>query len=435
MNKLLFSMLFLPLYLFSAELNISKSYDEGLKYYKTNNFKKSYAVFYDIYLQKLDDTTFNFYFGRSAYETGHYAMALAAFERVEIQDGSNLRNRLEMARTYYMLKMYEDAEIAFKDVLANPNIPDNIRKNIELSLSRVSKVQEKSFTYITTFMNVLYDSNVNFGSLGDYQYGGSTLSKINTHDDGAVEAFASVNNIYDIGDKNGFALKNGISIFAKEYFTEDDYNTLYLSYMPSLLYKETKFTSELALGVDLLTLGRENYLNTFSIAPSLQYNHTISFRSLFYMKYQYKRFMQDYQKGLNANHYELAYGVQDILTPRSFIQSNFYFINESKDTNKDSSIYVDFNEYKLNLSYANQFTSRYSIDLYGQIRARDYKEYSEGFDSKREDIGGLVNANFTFIIIPTLTANLKTSYEYVNSNQDRFSYEKYIISAGISKTF
>ncbi len=433
-NKLIFLFLF-PLYIFASEQKEHNPYKDGLVYYQEKNFQQSYELFHAIYLKHLSDLEFNFRFGRSAYETGHYEMALAAFERVEIVDTANIRNKLEMARTYYMLKMYEDAQIAFKDVLANPNIPSNIRKNIELSLSRVSKVQQKSFTYITTFMNILYDSNVNYGSLGDYQYGGSKLSKIDERSDGAVEIYANINNIYDIGDKNGFAVKNGLSLFAKEYFTEEDYNTVYLSYTPSLLYRETKYSTELALGIDLLTLGREKYMNLFSINPSMQYNHTISFRSLLYMKYQLKKFLQDSQKGLDANRFEIAYGIQKILSPRSFIQSNLFFINENKDRDNEDNIYVDFNEYKLNLTYANQLTSLYGINLYGQMRARDYKEYSQGFNSKREDIGALVNVNFTFSIMPTLSANLKTSYEYVNSNQDRFSYEKYIISAGISKTF
>ncbi|CAI6146612.1 MAG: hypothetical protein SPLUMA1_SPLUMAMAG1_00328 [uncultured Sulfurimonas sp.] len=70
-------------------------------------------MFSTLYFSKLSDAKLNFYLGGSAYETGHYEMALATFERVEILDSGNLRNKLEMARTFFMLKMYEDSESTF----------------------------------------------------------------------------------------------------------------------------------------------------------------------------------------------------------------------------------------------------------------------------------------------------------------------------------
>jgi len=38
-------------------------------------------------------------------------------------------------------------------------------------------------------------------------------------------------------------------------------------------------------------------------------------------------------------------------------------------------------------------------------------------------------------IIPKLNFKLSTSYEYVGSNQDRFSYKKYTLSTGLVATF
>jgi tetratricopeptide (TPR) repeat protein len=147
----------------SSKSDLNLQYSKALQAYKAKNFGTSYEIFSKLYLSRLSDAKLNFYFGRSAYETGHYEVALAAFERVEMLDPGNLRNRLEMARIYYMLKMYEDAELAFKEVLANPNIPQNVRTNIELYLSRATKAQKKSFTYATVNLDFLYDSNVNYG--------------------------------------------------------------------------------------------------------------------------------------------------------------------------------------------------------------------------------------------------------------------------------
>jgi hypothetical protein len=423
----------LPFALLANPQEDTKVYKQALTLYEQKSFSDSYLLFKKLYLTHLSDVNFNFYFGRTAYETGHYEMALAAFERVEMQDNTNLRNRLEMARTYFMLKMYEDSENAFKEVLANPNIPQTLRTNIELSLSRVSKVQQKSFTYAQVMLNLLYDSNVNYGSLGDIHYGGQQLDRVEPSSDLAAEFYANIVNIYDIGSKNGFALKNSLSFYMKEYFDEDDYSMQYFSYMPALVYKETKYTAEFILIADAMRLGSQHYLDSFGLMPKLQYNHTPTLLSLAFFKYQSKQFQQKAQENLDASWYELSYGLQKILSPRSYLQGTFYFITQDKKGGDN--IYVDFQEYKADVTYANHITSLLTINGYGEFRVRDFSEYSSGFNSLRSDVGGRVNAGVSMKITPTFQANFKGSYEYIDSNQDRFSYDKYTLSAGLIKTF
>jgi len=422
--------LIFPIYLFSAQTD---SYLEALKYYQKKDFKSSYAIFKKIYLEHLTDVKLNFYFGRSAYETGHYRAALSAFERVGILDETSIRNKLEMARTYFMLKMYEDSELAYREVLENPNIPDNIRTNIELSLAKVSKVQKKSFTYATVMLDYLYDSNINYGSLGNYQYGGAILGKIESVSDTAIQAFANIVNIYDIGYKNGFAIKNSFSIYSKDYIDYNAYNVLYLSYNPSLIYKETLYTAELVAGFDTMELGKKKYLSSVSLKPRLEFNHSHTLRSIAHFKYQRKKFEREAQQDLDSNRYELSYGLQNILTPRSFVQGNFIALKEKKI--RGTNLYVDFDEVKLNLTYANQFTKKYSFNFYTEGRSRMYKDHSSGFGSVRDDLGITGTVGLSMTIVPTLRVRFSNTYEYVNSNQDRFSYQKTTTLLGLNKTF
>ena len=410
-----------------------KSYKEGMSYYKKHDFKNSYEIFSKIYLENLNDINFNFYLGQSAYETGNYENALAAFERVEMQDASNLRNRLEMARTYYMLKMYEDSENAFRDVLEDPNIPTNIRRNIELSLSRVSKVQQKSFTYASIMMDVLYDSNLNYGSLGSYQYAGGTTPAVDSISDSALEAYVNVVNIYDLGGKGGYAVKNSFSLYLKDYSNYNDYNILYLAYTPSLIYQTTKYVAELAVTLDTMELGKKKYLSSISVLPKFEYNHTNTLRSIMYFKYQRKEFQREAQKDFDADRLELSYGLQDILSPQSYIEGNIFAINENSI--QGSKLNVNFDELKFNTTYVNQFTPRYALNLFAQIRDRHYQYHSSGFNNKRQDIGGYRSADLSITIIQKVRFKLRYSYEYVDSNQDRFTYQKYTVSAGIVTTF
>lgn len=429
----LFLLLFIPIYLFAFTSKVNIFYKEGLDAYKEHDFKTSYTLFQKIYLKNLSNINFNFYFGRSAYETGHYETALAAFERVSMLDNTNIRNKLETARTYFMLKMYADAENLYREVLSNPSLPKNIRKNIELSLSKVSKVQKKSFTYATLMLNTLYDSNINYANFKQFSYNGLLLPQGTRLSDTALQIFANVTNIYDIGEKNGFALKNSFSFFSKNYKHHKDFNINYITYNPSLIYKVTHYTAELVGGIDMLQLAGKKYLSSFSIMPYFEYNHTPTLHSIASFKYQRKTFSQIAQKDLDADRFEFMYALQNILTPRSYVQVNLYGATEHRLRGRN--LYVDFNEEKLHLEYANQFSRSFAVDIFGELCKRNYKDFSIGFQSTRKDFSKNIGIGINYQIIPKLNARLSSSYEYIDSTQDQFTYQKQITSVSLIKTF
>lgn len=421
-----------PLHLLALEPQ--EIYTQASDAYKTKDFKTSYKLFSKLYMTHLSDADLNFKFGISAYEIGNYDMALAAFERVEVLEPTNIRNKLEKARTYFMLKMYEDAEIGFKEVLSNPLLPQNVRKNIELYLSRVIKEQKKSFTYVTLNLNTLYDSNVNSAPMDDtYNIGITEYATAEEKADGAVELSAGIVNIYDIGEAGGFAIKNRATLYTKRHFKEDEYDINYFSYMPSLLYKFTKYTFEMAGGVDAMTLGEKSYLQTLSLMPRFEYEHTSSLRSSLHFRYQLKDFKQSAQKDLDADHYELSYGLQSILSPRSYVQANITALQEEK--RHGSRIDVDYDEYRVDAAYGEQFTPTYGAEIYAQIRKREYDDYSTLFNSTRDDIGKSIGVGLSIKMVETLLLKLGVRYDRVDSNQDVFSYDKHTLSAGVVKTF
>ncbi|MDD2448357.1 MAG: surface lipoprotein assembly modifier [Sulfurimonas sp.] len=433
MKKILIIILLtIPLHLLAIEQK--EIYIQATDAYKAKDFKTSYSLFSKLYITNLSDANLNFMLGVSAYEIGNYNIALAAFERVEMLDPANLRNKLEKARTFYMLKMYENAELSFKEVLSNPLIPQNVRENIEIYLSRMIKEQKKSFTYVTLNINTIYDSNVNNAPIDDtYNIGITRYATAKEKSDGAVETSVGITNIYDIGEANGFALKNKAFVYIKRHFQRDEYDINYFSYMPSLLYKYTKYTFEMAGGVDAMTLGDKSYLQTLSLMPRFEYEHSQTLRSLTHFRYQVKEFKQESQKDLNANHYEISYGLQSILTPRSYIQANITGVQEKKK--RGTRVDVDYEEYKFDVAYANQITPTYGAELYSQIRKREYNDYSGLFNSKRDDLAKSVGVGLSVRMFEDLLLRFNARYDRVDSNQDVFSYEKYTLSAGVVKTF
>jgi hypothetical protein len=433
-KKIIVFMLIFPTYLLA--LDFSQTYLDAMKAYKAKDFQTSYTLLSKLYLTNLSDVNLNFSLGMSAYETAHYEIALAAFERVEMLSPTNLRNKLEKARTYFMLKMYEEAELSFRVVLNNPQIPKNVRTNIELYLAQVAGVQKKSFTYATVNLDWIYNSNVNTRSLDDTidtSYGPLKVPE-DKLSDSALQFSADIVNIYDIGVTNGFALKNSGSVYIKDYNKENDYNIAYAAYTPSLVYKYTKYTAEMIFGIDTMSLAKNSYLNTLYLMPRFEYAHSNMLKSIAYFKYQRKNFQQSAQSDLDANHYELSYGLQNILTPRSYVQANVTAIKEKK--RQGSSPNVDYKEYKLDAIYSNQFTPTYGIELYGEIKKRNYDDLSPLYNfTRRDDTSKTISASISAKVLQTLRVHVKALYSRVDSNQNVFSYQKYTMSLGVTKTF
>jgi tetratricopeptide (TPR) repeat protein len=413
-----------------ANSDLSTKYNSAIASYNKKDFQTAYKLLSQLYLSKLSDAKLNFYLGRAAYETGHYEIALAAFERVENLDPGNLRNRLEMARTYFMLKMYEDAENTFKEVLENRNIPDNVRRNIELYLAKVTKIQQKSFTYANVTLDWIYDSNVNYSANRNFDYG--TISILSDEkSDSAMQLYGDIVNIYDIGEKNGFAIKNRFVGFIKDYRREDNYNLDYIAYNPSLLYKYTKHTIDFGIGIDNLRIAHYTYLQSSYILPRYEYAHTTTLRSIVYFKYQRKNFLQN--RDLDANHYELAYSLQNILSPRSYIQVGIDGIKEKK--RQGDRYDVNYDEYKIDLTYAKQFTPIIGSEFYAAYRNRSYGDYHPIFKNTRTDNVGTAGATMNVKLIETIDLQLRGTYTVANSNQAAYKYRKYTLAFGLNKTF
>jgi len=436
MKKVLLVFCILPIYIFAIDMQ--KSYTNGIAAYKSQDFKTAYTSLFDVYLSNLSDTQFNFALGRSAYETGNYETALAAFERVEMLDPASIRNKLELAKTYFMLKMYQDSELAFQEVLENTNLPENIRTTIEL-YAKVQKVQQKSFTYASVNLDWIYDSNVNYGALDDtytlFDTNGNEREYANASEesDYALQMFANIINVYDIGQKNGFAIKNKLTLFSKEYQDLDEYDIQYLGYTPSLLYKDTKNLREIGLDFGILNVADKAYLRTVAIVPKIEYRHTNTLKSIASIKLQKKDFVQKTHQDLDAKHYEIGYSLQKVLSPYAYIQGNLTALREKKE--QGSRVDVNYKEYKAGIAYANQLTPIFSTDLLAEYKKRDYEDYSTLFQSKRSNDTQTVAVALKAKIMKTLTTHLKGTYNKVDSNQERFSYKKHTITLGLTKTF
>lgn len=105
---------------------------------------------------------FDFQYGMSAVETGHYDEALFAFERLVFTFPKEPRYRLELARTHFYLRNLIRAEIEFNKVLAQ-RPPKSVQNNVQSFLDKITELQrqvEPKFLFAIDMAGG-YDSNIN----------------------------------------------------------------------------------------------------------------------------------------------------------------------------------------------------------------------------------------------------------------------------------
>ena len=172
MKKIVF--IFNIFLLFSLSLNASTDdgnkvyisgskglYNDALKNFRSKNYEKSYTQFNALFLTNMEDVLINFYLGRSAYELEKYEFALSAYDRILIAEPNNTRARLEMAQTYFKMKLYVQSLSEFNEVLKNKKLPLKVKKIVNAKVEYIKSIQKKSFIKATAIAGILYDSNIN----------------------------------------------------------------------------------------------------------------------------------------------------------------------------------------------------------------------------------------------------------------------------------
>jgi len=382
----------------------------------------------NIYLSYLLDAKVNFLLGRSAYETGRYEIALAAFERVSVLDPLNSRNDLELGRTQYKLEMYEDARISFKKVLNNPNIPETVRTNIELFLAKVEDKLEKSFFITNMRAGFIYDTNVNYGPYND-------IPSVTTSKGGlSTELQGNLTHIYDIGEKDGLELRNQALLYNRNYFESDlkDYNISYLSYAPGLIYEDYKTIYELNLMLDRMWLDGKDYMSAVSLMPAITHKLDISNRLIGSLKLTNKDFKKTGESDKDARAYEATFAYQKLFA-NSYFTIKAILATQSKK--RGTRVDVDYNSYAIQGDYATQFYPTYVAKVNMKLKTKKYDDFSTIFSNKRKDDSYGVGVNISKKFTSDIYLEGRVDYERVFSNQNVYSYDKASYGIYLNMTF
>jgi hypothetical protein len=415
-----------------------ESYDQAKKDFIAKEYSKAYAILSTIYFDALDDPKLNYYLGRSAYESGEFPMALAAFERVEILDPNNVRNQFELARTQFYLRLFPEAQDGFQKILQNPGLSDNLRSNVEYYLGALAKEDQRGFWYSTAKLAYMYDSNVKFASSSDtstFYIAGSpiTLTNEKAMNDTAYETSVGLTHLYDFGAKGGAMLRNQFSIYDRHYDTLQTYDLRLFSYNPALVYNSQRSVYELIGGIDRLTLGDHSYYTSYWLQPKWTYSYLPSLRQTFAIKTGKKYYFQQSDIGLDSGNIDASGGVEYYPSPSSAIKADLLASLQRSTSNGRND--VDYKEYGPNLLYTNQIQPKTIIQVNGSLKKRIYDIHNDVFMSDRIDTTQSGTLTLIQRLNNAISLEVIGNYTSTHSTISIYSYDKYTLSMGVSARF
>jgi len=432
MRKKLLTLSLLPVFLLA-----DNSYSDGIKSFESKDYKSSYEIFNNLFQNDMLNAKVNYYLGRSAFELGLYEKALVAYERVLFEDENHQRVKLELSRVYIALDMREDAKALLNEVL-DSNPPESVKENIKKLLAGIERKEAKSFFKIFVTAGFGYDSNINSNpgqdNLVDYlsNENGVDKDKVSADDeigDGFAQANLNLRHIYDFGDKGSFYLTNSAMLYMQNYFDNDDFNVLYMSFSTGVGYSGKDYKVAMPIYYDKVIYADSSLIDSLAVVPRITYNLSKTLKSSIYSKLQKKYYAKDSDRGREADVFEGGLSFSKNLDSHFLSATLSYGFDKKIRTSKDT--FVDRDIYTLKAGYYKNIAS---IDLSALYTYRKLKY--DDLSSKKTNIKREDDYNSFYLGAGKKFDNLLLSlgYSYINSDSNYVpaKYDKSIYSLNVS---
>jgi tetratricopeptide (TPR) repeat protein len=422
---------------FGASIVDTQEYKDAVKLFKENKYKESKEIFYKLFEKNSSDPQINFYLGRSYFQLKQYEKALIAYDRVLIMQEDHNRTKLEMGRTYILLGMYKDAKKIFEEVLASKP-PKNVEKNIKLYLENIKKYDTRSKNSFVLALSVGFDDNINSNAgadaLKDYMVnslgldpdGVTTSDKISS---GFAKEMFNARNSYDFGRKGGWSNETSLVVLNQNYKLSE-YDLLYKNISTGPSYKGKGFSVSLPITYEHVHYAHNELLHSLYIQPKLTKSLTKDTLMNAYLKYQKKMYFAESSKGKNSYITEANISLMQNYKPNIF---NLAYTVSREDKIEGDSKYVNRLTHLFSLSYMRKFSL---FDFKTQVSYKKinyFDEYTTGIN--RDD------KNYSYLISLTKKLNKKTSVNLTLnttkniSNYTPVEYDKNSVTVNLNYIF
>lgn len=420
----------------------SVNYPQALAFYKQKNYQAAYQAFLQLVSTDYGNVNYNYYLGRSAFFVKDYHESIAAYERILISYPYNQRAKLELGRLYYEQGDFVQSRRYLTEVL-DSNAPQTVKNNIRVYLARMNAVDNQPHNTVrgTLLGSVFYDSNLNYSPQSDnFQLPSGTLNFPSDIGAWGSEQMLVLNHRYDNPKKFGFAIKNDITLYNRWLPNHTDYNILYGSYMPALSWHKHGWTTDAALYLDDMSYGKNPYMMSYGIAPSISYMPNLTQNISAQLKFINKDYQQSVYKDRNAQFTQLAVLYQKREGALwSWYGQGLYEMEQKQRTS--TSVNVDYQAITARLGVNYMFVKNLNLGLAGEYQQKSYSENDfwlkslSGLSKHQVDNKMTLTAMVTKNFQKTLSAQLKLSLMKNNSSIKIYEYQKNALTFNLIKRF
>jgi len=439
-----------------SKLNISSIFDKAKKHYKEKNYTEAIKILSQLSSKYPNNTTINFYLGRSYFQIKDYEQATAPYERILILEPNHQRVRLELAQTYMMLNLNEDAIKNFTTVLNDPKTPKNVRENIEKRIEYIKNKVKKNFLFGSISFGITLDNNV----LSQSGYVESPDIDVQLdylespiHKDTIYTKNITLNHLYKYNEN--YSIINSITYTNQSYKNDnkrlnnrETYDSLDYQYHDkletdvqsySLKLSNTKGNSNLIYMIDasFIDVASEDYMKTYGLGVMYQKRFFTQNTFFTMLKYYDKSYSQIEDKNKDSRNIQALVGNNINTTDKNNISLLYIF---TKEDIKNPTILVDTNvpgKQTHNLIVENKYKVDKKLTLNSSISYGKLFEDSiaTGFINKRSDDTLTYLIGLNYLIYKNLT--ISSSYKYItnHSSVNLREYDKELIDFNLKYSF
>ena len=400
-----------------------------------NNYQQAWKQAQSLAKTNEGDPRFDYLYGISALETGHYDKAVFALERVIVNQPNLMRPRLELARAYLKVNNAQAALREFKQVL-NLDPPATVQRNVNRYIQAMSKNSKQNKKWILNSLLTLaagYDFNANFGAdttnfnvpvFGSIILKDESLKK----DSPFAEVGMQLNYRYILSDAQSVFLNTRVG--HKHFNKAKKFNLSNLNIQGGSLFSVGKLQYQLSLHHQILHLNDHAFSNTLGLEGGIA-------REL-----SGERVLAASVKLENYNHKK-----QDLRDVRRYQVSGRYGFTKG-NVNHQVEILLGAESPKHNLGkhYARnsmgiaynarrEWNFRHSSFVSAQLQRHTYRDKDPIYNVKRKDRRLSLKVGHSMNLTKSLSAFADVGYIKNNSNLGLYKTDKTFARVGINYQF
>ena len=404
--------------------------------YESGQFQKCYDISNEQMKNDFTDEKANLYFGMCAYSLGKYKESVETLERVLIINEENQRGRLELAKSYMALKMYEVAKNELLIVLQT-HPPQNVKINVEKFIDYIDKQSKQNSYSLVASLSSGYDTNTNASQSAE------ALQSIypNSTSIGEVDAYylnetLNFSHFYRPRNNEHFLLQNNLLFANQNNFdnnsktNENEYNYSYVKVTTSPSYLSQDFKISPNFFVSRLTYGNKSLLNTVGLNPEFSYIVNKNLKVDLSTQYYQKNYFNQSDYGKELEHYDGAISI-NYFNGNDMLFGKITVANENKKYDSLEN-FIDKNSVNINGGYNfsnNKYTGGFGISYLKS----SYDDNALLSLSKREDTTRSYFGTLNYRVNENLDFGIMISKQINDSNEISAEYSK--LTTGLVLTY